>query len=297
MNSLLLRVGLATLCGLAARLMLLRLDYRQYPSLPQGVLVHGTLGLIAAALGAMAVPALAAEEYAAVTFLALAATQFRDVRQMERDSLLNSEKGEMLPRGKAYVEDIARRFEARNYVAMLTALVVSLALHVGLALVWAIACGVGIAIVLAFATYPQKLNKIADVKASKLQFEGPLLMVEDIVIANVGLESSRQRWREYGVACVVHPKDDNARNLLAQPGQRVAMVYDVGVQLGFGRSEDEGELMPMARIDALTGKVAIVSLVAEPDEEAMVQAIRECPVLESAARSPLASKAGRMAAD
>ena len=295
--SVLTKVGIATACGLAARLLLLRLDYRQYPSLPQGVLVHGTLGLVAAALGAMAMPALAAQEYAAVTFLALAATQFRDVRAMERNSLQNAEEGELLPRGNAYIEDIARRFEARNYVAMVTALAVSCMLHSPLHHAWALGVGVLVMALLAWATFPQKLRRIATVCTAEITFDGPLLMVNGVVMCNVGLGASRERWQKQGVACVLHPKDDNARAMLAQPGQRAAIVHDIGVQLGTGCSEDEGELRAMARIHATQGDVCVIALVAEPDPEALLWAVADCPVLESAARAPLGSTAGRMAKD
>ncbi|HHW44919.1 MAG TPA: hypothetical protein GXX25_14155, partial [Desulfotomaculum sp.] len=47
-----------TLAGTLARLFMLHLDYRQYPGYPHGYLSHLSLGFIAAALGAVAVPAI-----------------------------------------------------------------------------------------------------------------------------------------------------------------------------------------------------------------------------------------------
>jgi hypothetical protein len=70
--------------GLISRIVLLRSDYRNYPSYPHGYVTHISLGFVAAALGAVAVPALIEKEYTAVTFLALAAQQFREIRNMER---------------------------------------------------------------------------------------------------------------------------------------------------------------------------------------------------------------------
>ena len=82
---------LASIAGVVAgtigRYYMLRSDYRQYPSYPHGVVTHMSLGLIAAVLGAVAIPALAEREFTAVTFLALAATQFRDIREIERKTL------------------------------------------------------------------------------------------------------------------------------------------------------------------------------------------------------------------
>ena len=87
------------LIGFLSRLTILKVDYKQYPSYPQGVLSHLTLGLIASSLGAVALPALVENEFSAVTFLALAAQQFRDVRNLERQSLDNIEPTELVPRG------------------------------------------------------------------------------------------------------------------------------------------------------------------------------------------------------
>lgn len=66
--------------GILSRLNMLRTDYRQYPTYPHGKIIHVSLGVIAAGLGAVAVPALLEKNYTAVTFLSLAAQQFRDVR-------------------------------------------------------------------------------------------------------------------------------------------------------------------------------------------------------------------------
>lgn len=73
--------------GTISRIVLLKNDYRNYPGYPHGYVTHISLGFIAAALGAVAVPALVEKEYTAVTFLALAAQQFREIRNMERESL------------------------------------------------------------------------------------------------------------------------------------------------------------------------------------------------------------------
>ncbi len=111
--------------GFLARLYMLRVDFRQYPSYPHGYASHLAFGFIAAALGAVAIPALLAEDFVAVTFLALAAQQFREVRNIERESLQKTEQTEIVPRGTGYIEGIAILFEARNYLAIFTALVVT----------------------------------------------------------------------------------------------------------------------------------------------------------------------------
>ncbi|MCG5015123.1 YIEGIA domain-containing protein, partial [Collinsella aerofaciens] len=52
------------------------------------------------------------------TFLALAASQFRDVRNMERNTLNELDQYELVPRGKTYIEGIAIVFEGRNYLVI-----------------------------------------------------------------------------------------------------------------------------------------------------------------------------------
>ncbi|HLQ71099.1 MAG TPA: YIEGIA domain-containing protein, partial [Bacillota bacterium] len=93
--------------GVIARIIMLRTDYRQYPTYPHGKIIHVSLGVIAAGLGALVIPALVNKEYTAVTFLALAAQQFRDVRKMERETLTKIDEMELVKRGSTYIEGIA----------------------------------------------------------------------------------------------------------------------------------------------------------------------------------------------
>lgn len=82
----------SVIAGSLARAFTLQEDYRQYPSYPNGYLIHLITGFIAAALGAVAIPAIMTKNFVAVTFLALAIQQFRDVRKMEFNSLQNLEQ-------------------------------------------------------------------------------------------------------------------------------------------------------------------------------------------------------------
>ena len=86
-----LPVLLGILFGFVGRVVLLKSDYRHYPTHPHGMIIHLTLGFIAASLGSIAVPAIIEREYTAVTFLAVAAQHFREVRNMERETLTRME--------------------------------------------------------------------------------------------------------------------------------------------------------------------------------------------------------------
>lgn len=112
--------------GTLARMYMLRTDYRQYPTYLHGKIIHIALGFIAAGLGTVAGPSIMEEEFTAVTFLTLAASQFREVRNMERNTLTELDNYEMVPRGKTYIEGIAIAFESRNYLVIFTSLVTTL---------------------------------------------------------------------------------------------------------------------------------------------------------------------------
>lgn len=73
--------------GTAARLVNLKVSFRQMPTYPSAYFNSIILGFIASALGAIAIPAVLAKDYTAVTFLAVAVQMFREVRITERDSL------------------------------------------------------------------------------------------------------------------------------------------------------------------------------------------------------------------
>src|SRR5690554_5967673 len=119
----------AILAGSFARAVTLREDYRQYPSYPNGYLIHLITGFVAASLGAVAIPALMTKNFIAVTFLTLAIQQFREVRKMEFSSLQALEETEYTYRGSAYIDGIAKTFEARNYIALTVAFITSLTMQ------------------------------------------------------------------------------------------------------------------------------------------------------------------------
>lgn len=291
--------------GVLSRLSMLRVDYRQYPSYPQGVFSHITLGIIAASLGAVAIPAIAEKEFAAVTFLALAAQQFRDVRNLERQSLDNIESTELVQRGTAYIEDIAKTFEARNYVTMLTSLLVSLFIFmlnsVKVSTTYSVI--VGIVVGLSSIVYLNKIisretiSSIADVIPAKIGFQGSLLTVNDIIIMNVGLKASREIYLEKGIAVHIIPKDEDAVATLSNIGQRQAIQHNASVLLGIRKDVDEPDFTPIARRDPHTGSIVMAIVAMEPDVECLVEAVKRTIVLESARRKPLKSLAGRKAAD
>jgi len=292
-----LTIGLGVLLGTLARAYMLRSDYRQYPGYPHGYVTHMSLGFIAAALGSVALPALAEKEYAAVTFLALAAQQFRDVRNMERESLTALEDAELVPRGKDYIEGIARVFEARNYLVMVTALItssVNFLIHRPL-----ISIIVGFIFItsLEFFMKGQVLGQIAVVKPARLSFDGALLKVDEIGIMNVGLPQMREKILSDGMGVMIHPKNDNARATLSNNGQRQAIANVAVSVLGTKKDVDIPEFSAIVRKNVDIGSIALYLVPSEKDIESLVATVERVPILESARRAPLRTKAGRIAAD
>ncbi|MGI6038554.1 MAG: YIEGIA domain-containing protein [Limnochordia bacterium] len=292
---------IGTVMGTIGRVLFLDVDYRQYPSYPQAYIVHLALGFIAAFLGSVAVPAVLATEFTAATFLALAATQFREVRNIERETLERLEQTELVKRGTAYIEGIAKVFEARNYLAMGVALVASIGVELGRWLAtplvgYLLGIGLGFLVIIGLkrAMLGQSIGDIAHVRPGKLEFDGPLLTVEGVATMNVGQEEAREQFRQHGVAIVVEPKDIDAKAILANVGQRQAMVHDAVSLCGTRQDVGEREFMPLARRDLVSGKVVITMIPGDPNVEALILAVKQTPVLEAIMRRPSQAKPARV---
>ena len=106
--------------GIISRLIMLNLDQKQYPSQPNILVSQIVLAFVASSLGALLVPALIDRSYTSITFLSLAAEQFRQVRSNRRDTLESLEGTELVARGNSFIEEIARTYEVRNYICIVT---------------------------------------------------------------------------------------------------------------------------------------------------------------------------------
>ncbi|WP_395879355.1 YIEGIA family protein [Desulfallas sp. Bu1-1] len=285
-----------SLAGTLARLLLIRLDYRQYPGYPHGYISHLALGAIASALGAVAVPALLNKDFTAFTFLALAAQQFREIRNIERETLQNLEETRLEKRGKDYIEGIARTFEARNYLVMITAFLTSVAAVLGGVIGAAVVAVILIFFSLTFMT-GETIGDICEVIPGEINFKGSLLRVNDIDFMSVGLPEMREKIKKEALGVMIKPKDDNARATLHDMGQRMAIAHTAAVIMGSKKDVDIPEFTPLVRKNPDTGAVALYIMPIEKDLESLILAVKRTPVLESARVRPLKTQAGRMAAD
>lgn len=276
--------GQAMLLGFTAgalvRVLLLRVDYRQYPTYPHGYLTHLGLGAIAAAAGAVVLPALVEREFTAVTFLLLVATQFRDIRKIERDTLLNLEQVALVPRGAEYIEGIARVFEARNYMVMFVSVVTSAA--AGLWGWWAaLLAALATAVLAQVWKSGPRLGRFVDVEVVPVRWEGAKLYVGQVFIMNVAIAETREQISRWAVGVLLKPKNARGERVLSDVGQRMAVISDVTSLLGIRQDVATPEFTTLARKDQASGVVGIYLTPMRRNDRLMVETIRNVPVLES----------------
>jgi uncharacterized protein len=271
--------------GTATRIYMLRTDYRQYPTYLHGKIIHVALGFIAAGLGTVAIPSILEEEFTAITFLTLAASQFRDVRNMERNTLNELDNYELVPRGKTYIEGIAIAFESRNYLVIFTSFISTLGYL--LFNIWGGLIAAVIAIYISTKLMSgSRLGKIVEVEYFEPRFEGPGLYVDNIYIMNIGLPERQKEVLKYGMGFILKPKNFNARTTIANLGQRQAILHDVSNALGVYRDSGTPALVPLAKRDLNDGRVGVFVLPQEKDKDKAIKIIKKVPTLENAIRMP-----------
>ncbi|MYL48453.1 hypothetical protein GLV98_03115 [Halobacillus litoralis] len=290
MNEYTYPIILGILVGTALRVFMLRTDYRQYPTYLHGKIIHLSLGFIAAALGTIAIPSIMEKEFTAVTFLTLAASQFREVRNMERNTLTEMDSYELVPRGNTYIEGIAVAFESRNYLVIFTSFVVTLcylALNIWVALGAAVVCFLLSGMLMSGS----KLSDIVTVEEKSISFDGAGLYVDNIYIMNIGLPERQEEIMKYGMGFVLTPKEFSVRSTIANLGQRQAILHDVSVTLGVFRDSGTPALVPLIKRDLNDGRIGVFILPQEKDSKRAKEIIEHVPVLENAIQMP--SKKGR----
>jgi hypothetical protein len=292
-------VAMAT--GILSRILTLNLDSKQYPSQPNILVSQMVLAVIASALGALLVPALANKSYTSITFLSLAAEQFRSVRKDQRNTLQNLEDLQLVKRGEAYIEEIARTYETRNYICILTAIMtgfvyrfatVEFHMTEGISITLGAITGVALALILKKVTQRQSLGDIADVVPAKINFDGPLIKVDDVVISNIGLESSKQRFLEEGLAIRIIPKDGDyvKAGIINNPGQRQAIAHTAYIRMGVFRDADEPDFTPLIRRDSNDQSMVMPFVPLKKDMDKLIEAVKSAPVLETAKGKNIALK-------
>ena len=276
---------LGTIIGTISRLYMMRTDYRQYPTYLHGKIVHIALGVIAAGLGSIVVPAILSKDYTAITFLTLAASQFLDVRNMERNTMIELDSYELVPRGKTYIEGIAVAFESRNYLVILTSIITTGVYLYGR---WQFTV---VSVMLLFALCKslmsgKKIEDLASIEFVQLRFEDSGLYVGNIYIMNIGHPERQKEILEMGMGFLLTPKNFNFRNNLANLGQRQAILHDTATTLGIYRDSGTPSLTPLIKRDLRDGKIGIFLLPQLRNVQKAIEVIGGVPVLENAIKIP-----------
>lgn len=277
----LILITTAMMMGTLTRVITLKLDYRQYPSYPNGYFTHCVLGFIAAAIGAVAMPALKSKNFIAITFLTIAIQQFRDVRRAERESLTSLENTEFTVRGDAYIDGISKTFESRNYMVLMVSLITGIMMQlleeraIVIQIIAGIIAGSIAFVVLRIFTKGQNVGEVADITIGKVEVKGSELFVDGIYVANtLGTENARKMMEEQGMAAVITPKEQHYRITLDNFGQRQAILFEVCRALGVKRYH-------FTRKEYVEGKIVVALVPIIRDEHFMVQVIKETPLLEN----------------
>ncbi len=272
-------MGIVT--GTIARVITLVIDYRQVPSYPNGQFIHLVAGLVASALGAVAIPALIEKDFTAITFIALATQHFRDIRKIERESYAKLEHSQFTKRGDAYIDGISKTFEARNYISLITAVITVLAIRLvnTQSLVVNILLGLGVGLACTFLlkhyTKGKTVGDISTVKQGTITVEGSELYVDGMFVSSIlGMNRSRELFFKEGLALVVEPKKPIFRLTLENFGQRQAMLFEAVRALGVKRYRFTRRSFSQGKI-----VIALVPLVADIDT--LIQAVRNTPILEN----------------
>ncbi|APH04585.1 YIEGIA family protein [Bacillus weihaiensis] len=292
MNEYTLPVLFGVVVGVLTRLHMLKTDYRQYPTYLHGKIIHVALGFIAAGLGTVAVPSIMEEDFTAITFLTLAASQFRDVRNMERNTLTVLDEYELVPRGKTYIEGIAIAFESRNYLVIFTSLFTTfsyLVVNIYVALVVGVICF----LISRRLMSGSRIKDLVDIEFVEPHFDGAGLYVDNIYIMNIGIPEKQEAILKYGMGFVLTPKNTNSKMTIANLGQRQAILHDVSTALGVFRDSGEPALVPLAKRDLDDGRLGVFVLPQERDVERAKRVIGEVPTLENAIRMPSEAKANQ----
>ncbi|MGL5347326.1 MAG: YIEGIA family protein [Peptostreptococcaceae bacterium] len=280
--------------GIISRLIMLNLDQKQYPTQPNVLLTQIVLAFVASALGALLVPALIERSYTSITFLSLAAEQFRQVRENRRDTLQNLEDIQLVQRGDAFIEEIARTYEIRNYMCILTSfftvglyyiIVSEFNLSSNVTLIISSACGIILALLLRKMLTRQSIGEIADVVPVEISFVDEFIMqVGELKgITNMGSESDRNRYLSKGLGIEIIPKDKNYINagILLDPGQRQAILFNIYSRIGLYREENEPAFYPLPRRNPKKESLVIAYIPMEKDIDKLIEAVKSCPILSS----------------
>ena len=281
----------ASILGILCRALVLRVVDKQYPRRPQDYLEQIITSALAAFLGAISLPALLENEVSALTFFAIAIQQFQGLAEQERITLKNIDEAEIVPKGSAYVEEIASTYESRCYISLLSSLMASglfilfnnYLLYGFLVSTIAAAIGAGI-IGLIIRRYLRRdsIADVAEVREAKIHFDKSVLKVNGVYIGNIGLEDTRNRYLNEGLAIEIIPKSLGDFGIVSDIGQRQAIIHNIFIHMGVDKDVDEKDILTISETDFDKRSVVIPFIPIMKDIETMIEIARSTPIIETA---------------
>ncbi len=282
---------IATVIGILSRGLVLRVVDKQYPSRPEDYIEQIIMSGLAASLGAIAFPALLDKEFAALTFFAVAIQQFQGIANQERTALRNIDQSLIVPKGAAYIEEICTTYESRSYISLATALAASITYirvykvyDVGYITAGFIAVIPSIIIGLLFRKYlvRKSIGDIANIVPAQISFDDCILRVNGVYMQNIGLEDTRKRYLEDGVAVEVKTKSLGNFGIINDDGQRQAMINNIFIHMGIDKDVDEKDILAIAKTDLDKNSVVMVYIPLIKDMDEIIRVIKSTPIIESA---------------
>ncbi len=276
------------LIGVMCRGLVLRITDKQYPTRPQDYLEQIIISGLSASLGAIALPALIDKEFSALTFFAVAIQQFQGLSQQERITIENIDNMEIVPKGTSYLEEIASTYESRSYISLFSSLVASVIYivfarryNLGIFPCSILALIGGIIVAMIFRRFLRRdsIGDVADVKVANINFEGPLLTVNGVVITNIGLEETRKRYKEKGLAIEIIPKSIGDFGIINDEGQRQAILHNVFIHMGIDKDVDEKDIVATSRTDLNNMSVVFPYIPIIKDADILINVVKSTPIL------------------
>ena len=246
---------------------------------------------LTSALGGIALPALMDKEFSALTFLAVGIQQFQGLSKQEKITLNNIDEDELVKKGATYIDEIASTYEVRSYVSLFAGLGSSIAYviiakrfgeNIIICTVAAIVVAAIVGLIFRRILRRNSINDIADIKEAKIYFDGPIMKVNDVVITNIGLKATREKFLKDGIAIEVVPKDEKDFGVINDLGQRDAIIYNIFIHTGVDKDVDEHDIVSTSKVDLKTKSVLIVFMPILNDMELIKQVAGSTPILEAA---------------
>lgn len=281
----------AMLIGIVCRGLVLRITDKQYPTRPNDYIEQIIISGLSASLGAIALPALMDKEFSALTFFAVAIQQFQGLAKQEKITIENIDKSEMVPKGAAYVEEIASTYESRSYISLFSALAASTAFIIIarrynasllVCLICSIIAGAIVGFLFRMSLRRDSIGDIADVVPATISFEGPILMVNGIHITNIGLDDTRKKYLKEGFAVEIIPRDLGKFGIINDLGQRNAILHNIYIHMGINKDVDESDILAISRTDLKNHTVVLPYIPVLKDIDEMIRVIKSTPVIETA---------------